>query len=188
MEFDTYRILTANILSNKYQKMISKPKHSLRLGSVCMFNILLGYPLLRPSYWPGHKDLKFCASKEAFDQAWCSTHPFHRVAPVMPQMREIEAVEVMPFDVLQLGAESLTRVELRGIGWQALQVQPLRRTFAQERFHGLTVRDRRAIQDDDPAGHLPQQVLWERAPSRRVDGAVRMMARPFALRRDGADR
>ena len=42
----------------------------------------------------------------------------------MPQMREIEAAEVAPFDALQLGPESLTRVEPRGIGWQTLQVQP----------------------------------------------------------------
>src|SRR5215813_1993273 len=42
----------------------------------------------------------------------------------MPQMREIEGPEVMPFDALQLGPESLTRVEFGGIGWQTLQVQP----------------------------------------------------------------
>jgi hypothetical protein len=103
-----------------------------------MFSILPGYPLLRPSYRPGHKDLEFCASKEAFDQAWCSTQPFDRVVPFMPQMREIEAAEATPFDVLQLRPESLTRVELRGLGavWGAGESSARRATGAGHRVMG----------------------------------------------------
>jgi hypothetical protein len=38
----------------------------------------------------------------------------------MAQMGDVEAAEVPQFDALQLGSEPLARVQLRGIGWQAL--------------------------------------------------------------------
>jgi hypothetical protein len=79
------------------------------------------YELERPtSYWSGHKDLKFCASKEAFDEAWFSTHPFHRIAQLMPQMWQIDAAHIAQLDPFQLLPQALSRVQLRGIGRQAL--------------------------------------------------------------------
>ncbi len=41
-----------------------------------------------------HKDLKFGPSKEAVDETWFATHPFHGVAQFVPQMGDIEAADI----------------------------------------------------------------------------------------------
>ena len=52
----------------------------------------------------------------------------------MPQMRQVDAAQMAPFDPFELRPQPLPRVQVRGLGRQALHVNPLRRTIHQERF------------------------------------------------------
>src|SRR5215510_10975218 len=84
-------------------------------------------------------------------------------APVCGEsLKESRHKEVSPFDALQLGPEPLARVQLRGIGWQALQVQPRRGASGQELLDELTAMNGGAIPEDDPpAGHFTSQACQE---------------------------
>src|SRR5215831_8460365 len=91
-------------------------------------------------------------------------------APVCGEsLKESRHKEVSPFDALQLGPEPLARVQLRGIGWQALQVQPRRGASGQELLDELTAMNGGAIPEDDPpAGHFTSQarlIHWLIAPA-----------------------
>ena len=57
-------------------------------------------------------------------------------------MREIDAAQVAQLDPFELLPEALPRVELRGIGWQAFQVEPLRRAIGQKLANDVTAVDR----------------------------------------------
>ena len=106
----------------------------------------------------------------------------------MRQMWEVEAAQIAQLHAFELLPESLARVQLRGVGWQALQMDARRRTTGQELFDGVTAMDRGAIPDEDhAAGHLAQQVRQEGDHIRRVERAVLTVEIPFALRRDGTD-
>src|SRR5918992_3581380 len=103
-------------------------------------------------------------------------------------MRDVDAAHVTPLDPLELWPEALARVQLWGIGWQALQMPSRRRAIGQALFDDVTARDRGASPDDDhPAGHLTPQVLQEGDHIRRVERVVLTLDIPFALRRDGTD-
>ena len=62
--------------------------------------------------------------KEAFDQAWLAPDPFDSIPEFGSQVREIETTDIAQFGPLELLPEAFTRVQLRGIGRQPLQVQP----------------------------------------------------------------
>jgi hypothetical protein len=106
----------------------------------------------------------------------------------MPQMRQVEAAQIAQFDPFELRPQPLPRVQFRGIGRQALRVNPLSRTIHQERFDTMAAVYGGAIPDDDQAARdLPQQVLQERDHIRRVESAVLTMEIQLPLRGDGTD-
>jgi hypothetical protein len=91
------------------------------LPTLLSFHVL-SWPISRSPAWMVASDderksqeLKFCASKEALNQAWFATDPFHRGAQLMPQMWDVETAHIAELDPLQLSPEALTRVQLRGI-------------------------------------------------------------------------
>jgi hypothetical protein len=120
-----------------------------------------------------HKDLKFRTAKEAGDEAWFAPHPFHRVAQFTPQLREMETAHIAQFDPFELLPEALIRVQLRGIGWQALQVEALRRAIGQEFLDHVAAVDRCPIPDDHhPTRHLPQEMFEKGDYTVRIEGAL----------------
>jgi hypothetical protein len=52
-----------------------------------------------------------CSLKEAGDQAWFSPNPLHGVAQCTPQMRDVEAAQIAPFDPFELLPDPLARIE-----------------------------------------------------------------------------
>ena len=102
-------------------------------------------------------------------------------------MGDVEAADVVPLHPFELLPEALARVELRGVGRQALQMEALRRALGQELADDVTAMHRGAIPDEDhAAGHLAPQMLQEGDHIRRVHGAVLTLEIQLALRRDGA--
>jgi hypothetical protein len=107
----------------------------------------------------------------------------------MRQMRDVEATHIAELDPLQLLPEPFAGVQLRGIGWQALQMQALRRTPRQELLDGLAAMDRRTIPDEHhPAWDLAQQVLEKPDDVVRVEGVALAAEVELAPGRDGTDR
>ena len=120
--------------------------------------------------------------------AWFAPDPFHRVPQLVPQVREIEAADVVQLDPVELFPQALARIQLRGVGRQALEMQAWRCAVDQELFDGTAAMDRRAIPDDDhPASHLAQQVLEKPDHVVRVDSTVLAAEVQLALGRDGTD-
>jgi hypothetical protein len=111
---------------------------------------------------PDIKSQSFAPRKKAFDQAGFSPDPFHGVAQFHPKMRDIEAADIAQLDPFELLPKAFTRIQLRGIGWQPLQVQPLCHAMHQELLNAMTAVNRGAIPDNDyPARHFTQQVFQE---------------------------
>jgi hypothetical protein len=107
----------------------------------------------------------------------------------MRQMRDVEATDIAELDPFQLLPEPFARVQLRGIGWEALQMQALCRAPRQELLDHLAAMDRRTIPDNDHAAwHLAQEVLQKPDDVVRVDGVVLTVEVELALGRDGTDR
>lgn len=75
-------------------------------------------------------------------------------------MRKMKAAQVAQLDPLELLPKIFVRIQVWGIGWQALPMPPRRGAVGEERLDGLAAVDRRAIPDDDhPARDLAPQVL-----------------------------
>jgi hypothetical protein len=136
-----------------------------------------------------HNDLKFGASKKPFNEAWFSTDPSDGIAEFAAEMGQIGTADIAELDSLQVCPEALTRVQLRGLGWQALHVESRRRPMSQERFDGVAAVNWRSIPDDDQAaGHLPQQMLKKGDHILRIDRAVLAGEIQLGFGRDGTDR
>jgi hypothetical protein len=102
---------------------------------------------------------------------------------------DIEATDIAQFNPFELLPEPLTRMQLWGIRWQTLQMQPLCGAIRQELLDGVATVDGGTIPDDDHgAGDLSQQVLQKRDDVIRIDRAVLAMEVHLALWRQGADR
>ena len=85
--------------------------------------------------------------------------------------------------------QALARIQFRGIGGQALLVQPRRHPGREKLPHGVTAVDRRAIPDEPHvAGHLAPQGLENADPVVRVERAVLAVEVQLALRRDRGKR
>jgi hypothetical protein len=83
------------------------------------------------------------------------------------------ATDVAQLDAFQLRPEPFVRVQLRGIGWEAFQVNPLRAAMRQELFDDLAAVNGRAIPNDHhAAGHLAQQVFEKGDNASRIEGTV----------------
>jgi hypothetical protein len=106
----------------------------------------------------------------------------------MRQMWDVETAQIAPLHPCELVPEALARVQLWGIGWQALQMEALRCTVREELPDGVAAVDWRAIpEDDQAAGYLTPQVLQEGDDIRRVERAVLTMEIQLSLRRDSTD-
>ena len=106
----------------------------------------------------------------------------------MPQMRDVQAAHIVELDAFELLPEALPRVQLRGIGRQAFEMEALRCAAPEKLFNDVAAVNRRAIPDDDHlSGHLAQQVLQEGDHIRRVEGVILTLEIEFALRREGTD-
>ena len=132
--------------------------------------------------------LKFRTTKEALDETRFSTHAFHSLAEFAAQMQDIEATHVAQLNPFKVGPEAFTRMQFRGVGRQALQVQPLGGAVRKEPLDSVAAVDRRAIPDNQQtAGHFAQQMLETRHDGLRVDGVVLGVEVQPALRRQRAD-
>ena len=121
--------------------------------------------------------------------AWFLPDPLDGVAQLMPPVRDIEAAQVTQFDPLELCPQALARIEFRGIGWEALQVEAFRRAMGQEFLDDLTAMDGGAIPNNHEATRdLTQQMLQKGHHVGRVHRVVLRMEGEFALGRDGTDR
>jgi hypothetical protein len=102
-------------------------------------------------------------------------------------MRDVEAADMAPLHPFQLWPEPLARVQLRGIGWQALQVEALGGPIRQELSDDLAAMDRGAVPDDaHSAGDLAPQMLQKGHAIRRVDRPLLGLELSLPRRGDGA--
>jgi hypothetical protein len=103
-------------------------------------------------------------------------------------MRQVNTTYVAQFHTFELLPDTLVRVQLRGIGRQALHVEAVRYPIREEVFDDLTAVDRRAIPNEyDPARHLPQQVLEKGDDVAGIQSVALAMEIQLPLRGDGAD-
>src|SRR5918994_5672857 len=113
----------------------------------------------------------------ALKHAWCSSHPVHGIAEFAAQRRDVEATPVAPLDPVARWPETRARVQCRGVGRQALHVQPWRRPIRQERLAAVAAVAGGAIPEDDHlAGHLAPQVLETGDDIVSIAGAVLAVA------------
>jgi hypothetical protein len=102
-------------------------------------------------------------------------------------MRQTEAAHVAPLDPLGVGPEAFPRIQLRGIGREALQVEtggcPLRRNSLLTWLRCMGAPS----QSNHPAWHFAPQVLEKGHHIPRIEGVSLAMAIPLPLGRDGAD-
>src|SRR5919106_2403905 len=103
-------------------------------------------------------------------------------------MWKIETAHVTQFDAFELLPEALARVQLRGIGRQALQVNLLCRTLRQELLDNLTPMNRGTIPNDDhAAGYLAHEMFEKCDDICGVDGAVLAVEVHLTRSGDGGD-
>ena len=103
-------------------------------------------------------------------------------------MRPTEAAHVAPFDPLEVGPEAFPRIQLRGIGWEALQVEARSGSLDQELSDDMAaVHGRSVPENDHPAGHLAPQVLETGDNVAGIQRMVLAITRQFPLGGDGAD-
>jgi hypothetical protein len=106
----------------------------------------------------------------------------------MAQMTDRQAAHIPEFDALQVCPEALAGVQFRGIGGEALHLEPWRGVIGQELLEEVAAVDRRAIPNDHQrARHLAEQMLQERDDIGGIDGLVLAVAIQLALRRDRTD-
>jgi hypothetical protein len=88
-------------------------------------------------------------------------------------MTDGKAADIPEFNPLQMRPQAFARIQFRGIGRQALQVETLRRPSREEFFDDVTARNRRPIPDEHQAAwYLPQQMLQK-------DHDIGRVERPF---------
>ena len=95
--------------------------------------------------------LKFRAFKTAFDNAWFAPDPRDRVAQFVAQMREAEAAHMAQLDTFELRPQPLTGIQVRRIGREALDMEPLPGPMREERCDHAAAMHRCPIPDDDQA-------------------------------------
>lgn len=94
------------------------------------------------------------------DNPWFSTDAFDGILELSPEMTQIETAKVTQLNSFKPLPHTLVRVQFRGIGGQALQMESLGRSVGQELFDDTAAVNRGAIPDDKyAAGHLSQEVL-----------------------------
>ena len=87
-------------------------------------------------------------------------NPLHGIAQFSPQMRQRQAAQVAQLNPDELWPDAFIRIQVWGIGWQALQVQQLRCTVGEQLLDKMAAVDRRAIPDDPQAARdFTSQVL-----------------------------
>jgi hypothetical protein len=118
-------------------------------------------------------DLESRTLETAMDDARLPPHTFDGIMKFTMKMRQVNTTDVAQLHAFELLPDTLVGVQVRGLRWQALQVQPLRRAVGQELPDGVAAVDRRAIPyDHQPACHLPQQVFEK---SHDIAGIERMV-------------
>jgi hypothetical protein len=139
-------------------------------------------------YWPVHKDLKPGTVAAPLAKAWFSSHPCHGLAAFAAPVRAIAATHVAQLDPCELLPAAFARLQCRGLGRQALQVQPLGRPSRQALLAAMAAVEGGALPDEDHlAGDLAPQVFETRDDVIRIAGAVLAGAGHLALWRHGAD-
>jgi hypothetical protein len=103
-------------------------------------------------------------------------------------MRQTEAAHVAQLDPLEVGPEAFPRIQLRGIGREALQVETGGCSIAQELSDDMAAMHGRPVPENDhPAGRLAQQVLQKGDHFPSIEGVILAMEIQLPLGRDGAD-
>jgi hypothetical protein len=103
-------------------------------------------------------------------------------------MTDRKAAHIPEFDPLQVCPETLARIQVWGVGGEALYLEPWRRALGQELLEEMAAVDRRAIPNDHQrARHLAEQMLQERDDIGGIDGLVLAVEIQLALRRNRTD-
>lgn len=74
-------------------------------------------------------------------------HPYHGVAPFAPKLGEVATADLAPFDPFEWWPEALIRIQLRGIGRPAFQVETWGRAMGPEVLDGVATVHRCRIPD-----------------------------------------
>ena len=135
-----------------------------------------------------HRDLKSCPLKTPLDDTRFATHSLDRGTEFGPQMRQTAAAHIAQFDPLEVGPEAFPRIQLRGIGREALQVEARGCSIDQELSDDIAAVNGRPVPENDhPAGHLAQQVLEKGDNVAGIQRMVLAMKIQLPLGGDGAD-
>ena len=103
-------------------------------------------------------------------------------------MREIEATHITELDPFEVGPQPLTRIQLRSIGREPLQMDPVGCAVCQTGLDHVTAVNGRPIPDDDhAAGYFPQQMRQKGDDILRIERTVLAGEIQLALRRDRRD-
>jgi hypothetical protein len=91
-------------------------------------------------------------------------------------MRKIKTAHIPQLDPFELRPDALVRVKFGGTGWEAFQMQPLRRAIREEFLNQMTAVNGGAIPNDEySTRHLAQQVFEKCHDVCRIQRAVLAM-------------
>jgi hypothetical protein len=72
-------------------------------------------------------------------------HPLFGAAQGQTQRRHLRTADVAQFDPSEIIPQAFDGIEVGGVGWQLLQMQPLGRSPSKEVLDGLAAMNRRSI-------------------------------------------
>src|SRR5581483_2903853 len=99
-------------------------------------------------------------SEERLNQVGLSSRSPDRQGQLVTEMVKIKTAQVAEFDMFEVLPDPFIRIEVRGIGREALQMNLPRPAIGQELFHFFRPMDRGAIPDDQQfAPEIRMQVL-----------------------------
>jgi len=120
--------------------------------------------------------------RQFMTQSQSSTGSLYGVRPFLPKISHLEAGEVSELDSLELSPEALARIQRRGIGREALEVEPVGSPTGQELPDAMAGMNRRTVSNqhhasrDFPQSHPRarragywglQRIAWHKQPTWR---------------------
>ena len=104
------------------------------------------------------------------------------------EFSQILAAAVPEFNALEVVPDTLVGIEVRGIGWQACEMEPLRCTASEEVLDRLAAMDWCTVPDDEQvAWNLAQELPEESHHRRTPEGGVLDAGEQPPVGGDGAD-
>jgi len=100
-------------------------------------------------------------------------HPLFGAAQGQTQRRHLRTADVAQFDPLEIIPQAFDGIEVGGVGWQLLQMQPLGRFPSKEVLDGLAAMNRRSIPNNQQfPGNLAQEYPQEAHNIRTAIGVI----------------